>query len=139
MDIELELQTLRKEIKILFIKNIEKLPNYIDRHKRILNTNIQVNKFDLILNKNSNEIIIPEQNLHTIRIIKENNDIQILIDVMPFTEFTIHNYFNSEMIVKRNDIDYLDNYFEINYFHIKIRLIPSVKQTVKKRYSWFNK
>ena len=141
MDIELELQSLRGELKVLFMKNIEKVSGFIDRHKHILTSNIQVSKFELLLTKTpyQNSFIIPTKYLNTVRIEKEKNIIQILFDVVPFTEFTIQCYLNSDTIVRRTEITYIDPYFEVGYLKFKIKIIPKVEETKKKRYSWFNK
>lgn len=141
MDIELELQSLHGELRIPFMKNIEKLSSFIDRHKRILPSNIQVSKFELLLTKMpyQNPIMVPAKYLNTIHIEKENNDIQLLFDVIPFTEFTVHCYLNSDTIVRRIEVKYLDTYFEVGYLKFKIKVIPKVEETKKKRYSWFNK
>lgn len=141
IDIEIELRSIHGELKVLYIKNVEKLSSYIDRHKKIISTGIQILLFDLVLYKNprENTFLIPPNCLSGIRIEKEQNDIRLFFNVTPFTEFTIHNYLNSDGIIKKIDIKYLDKFFEINYLHLKIRLIPPVKQTAKKRYSWFNK
>ncbi len=141
LEIEIELQSVHGEVKVLFLKNVEKLSSYIDRHKHIQSTNIRVSRFDLVLYKNprENTFLIPSQYLNIVHIEKEENDIQILFDIMPFTEFTLHNYYNSDRIIRRTEIAYLDTAFEISYLHFKLRIITPVQQTAKKRYSWFNK
>ncbi len=141
LEIEIELQTLHGETKVLFLKNVEKLSNYIERHSYIQSKNICVKRFDLVLYKNpkENPFCIPTQHLNMINITKEENDIQILFDVMPFTVFTLHNYCNSDRIIRRTEINYLDNAFEVSYLRFKLKILTPVQKTAKKRYSWFNK
>ena len=58
----------------------------------------------------------------------------IIVDLQPFTTFTIHILFNSENHIEKTDIVYIDNYFELSNLKIKMYIRPP---QIKKRFSLF--
>ena len=137
MDIEIEIQN----NKLLFMKNIERIKGYIERHKRIIMKMIEVVRFEgLIVNKTENyEIEAFERNVRVIHIENEKNVILIYIDIMPITEMIFKGYINSEGIIRKVELEERDDYFRVDYIHLKMKIITPIKETIKKRYSWFNR
>lgn len=137
MDIEIEIQN----NKLLFMKNIERIKGYIERHKRISVKTIRVTYFEgLIINEQEHyKIEASEQNIRVIHIENEKNVILIYIDIMPITEMIFKGYINSEGIIRKIELEERDDYFRVDYIHLKMKIITPIKETTKKRYSWFNR
>ena len=137
MDVEIEIQNNR----LLFMKNIEKIKGYIERHKRIVMKMIEVVRFEgLIVNETENYIIEAfEKNIRVIHVENEKNVILIYIDIMPVTEMIFKGYINSEGIIRRVELEERDDYFRAYYIYLKMKIITPIKETTKKRYSWFNR
>lgn len=137
MDVEIEIQNNR----LLFMKNVERIKGYIERHKRIVMKMIEVVRFEgLIINETENyEIEASERNVRVIHVENEKNVILIYIDIMPVTEMIFKGYINSEGIIRRVELEERDDYFRADYIHLKMKIITPIKETTKKRYSWFNR
>ena len=123
-------------ITVNYQSGLERLLNYIVRHKEVKKENLSIREYECILLKKprNEDFYIGIQNLKNVNIQKVNNDLMINIDLQPFTDFTIHILFNSENHIEKLDIVYNDDYFKLSDLKIKIYIR---NPQIKKRFSLF--
>ena len=136
MEIDISYTMKDDSILINYQSGLERLLNYIIRHKEVKKENLSVREYECVLLKKpiNEDFYIGIQNLKNVSIQKVNNDLMIIVDLQPFTTFTIHILFNSENHIEKTDIVYIDNYFELSNLKIKMYIRPP---QIKKRFSLF--
>ena len=136
MEIDISYTFKDDSITVNYQSGLERLLNYIIRHKEVKKENLSIREYESILIKKprGEYFYIGIQNLKNVCIEKINYDLRIIIDLQPFTFFTIHVLFNSENHVEKVEIKYIDDYFELS--DLKIKMYIRAPQ-IKKRFSLF--
>lgn len=136
MEVDISYTFKDDSITVNYQSGLERLLNYIIRHKEVKKENLSIREYECVLIKKprGEDFYIGIQNLKNVNIQKVNNDLMILIDLQPFTVFTIHILVNSENHIEKLDIVYIDDYFKLS--NLKIKMYIRAPQ-VKKRFSLF--
>ena len=136
MEVDISYTIKDDSITINYQSGLERLLNYIIRHKEVKKENLSIREYESVLLKKprDEDFYIGIQNLKNVSIEKLNNDLRIIIDLQPFTLFTIHVLFNSENHIEKVEIKYVDDYFRLS--NLKIKMYIRAPQ-VKKRFSLF--
>lgn len=136
MEVDISYTFKDDSITINYQSGLERLLNYMIRHKEVKKENLSIREYECVLLKkpHSEDFYIGIQNLKNVCIEKINNDLRIIIDLQPFTLFTIHVLFNSENHIEKVEIKYVDDYFRLS--NLKIKMYIRAPQ-VKKRFSLF--
>ena len=136
MEIDISYTMKDNLILVNYQSGLERLLNYIIRHKEVKKENLSIREYECVLLKKprNEDFYIGIQNLKNVSIQKVNNDLMILVDLQPFTIFTIHILFNSENHIEKLEIVYMDNYFKLASLNIKMYIR---QPQIKKRFSLF--
>lgn len=136
MEVDISYTMKDDSIIINYQSGLERLLNYIIRHKEVKKENLSVREYECVLLKkpNNEDFYIGIQHLKNVCIENFNNDLKIIVDLQPFTLFTIHVLFNSENHIEKVEITYIDTYFRLS--NLKIKMYIRAPQ-VKKRFSLF--
>lgn len=136
MEIDISYTMNDDSITVNYQSGLERLLNYMIRHKEVRKENFSVREYESVLLKKprSEDFYIGIQHLKNVCIEHFNNDLKIIVDLQPFTVFTIHVLFNSEKHIEKVDITYIDNYFRLS--NLKIKMYIRAPQ-IKKRFSLF--
>lgn len=136
MEVDISYTFKDDSITVNYQSGLERLLNYMIRHKEVKKENLSIREYESVLIKKprGEDFYIGIQNLKNVCIEKINNDLRIIIDLQPFTLFTIHVLFNSENHVEKVEIKYIDDYFKLS--NLKIKMYIRAPQ-VKKRFSLF--
>lgn len=136
MEVDISYTMKDDSITMNYQSGLERLLNYMIRHKEVKKENLSIREYECVLLKKpkNEDFYIGIQHLKNVCIENFNNDLKIIIDLQPFTMFTIHVLFNSENHIEKVEITYIDNYFRLS--NLKIKMYIRAPQ-IKKRFSLF--
>ena len=106
MEVDISYTMKDDSITMNYQSGLERLLNYMIRHKEVKKENLSIREYECVLLKKpkNEDFYIGIQHLKNVCIENFNNDLKIIIDLQPFTMFTIHVLFNSENHIEKVEI-----------------------------------